>query len=824
MPYGSLPKVRRSLLAVAFVLLAGSCLAQRRDGTYKASGGTGVAWSINDHQTLIWDGQPYLPIGIRIDGSADSVKAAKAAGVNDVIVDLPASGAGWNSVFEALNAAKMRFLIRVNSLAPMAKGFAIEPQGYRVSGISKKQTVHLELQGAKSAFVVLANKNDGQIVASSRVPVSNGQLVYDANPGAAIEHVLLVYPEMTSIEQPDFWDAMDAHRDSLLSSLKRNPAGAGLRGIVNPLGRCLSLPGREPRFVPTSSYFRMEFRNYLEDKYKNVEALLRTWSMKSSDLTVLDNQKRMTATFDQFARLIPLWTETRGVGAMLDPTTDKVYTCDQNRSKAWDDIAEVINAAGERRFRRFVPAIRSIDDVPVIQDWLGWAAPYETPRPIVDGIGMRAFGTSQSSLTDSGSRATSSILRWSSHGWLVTTDLDLGGSPDALSQLPLVLDDIGSLGAKGVFVHADTPALIKAVSEEAAKRSSDTSLSTSSPLPVFFPENAYNPAVPQRLPGGHWWLPCPADGDRIDLGSLFFAYRLKLDSGTVAIWTKKPGRYRLRFMTPRAPHFQTLDGSDPEAKVSKNAVEVTLTEFPLLITGTDELPIPEVSFIETVDRFKSMFAVGQKYWHDVDQEEFSFGDYVAGFDRNPGGCFNQLRRLYWKLGLKIAPYTWLEGERTSETNFSEVLKIPGCAASGALSLRTPVPPGAEGYYAVYPLAVKTKENQDVWMAAKIPAERRSDVSITVGGQVLRIEGEPVSLYGSGFGWYKMGTTRFAGSMSKLRVQVDTPGTSEIVIDTILVTPETFRPNGVNPPDPASFRAINIKQPTKKKGRKGSGAP
>ncbi|MDR3688455.1 MAG: hypothetical protein P4L46_03690 [Fimbriimonas sp.] len=816
--------MRIPLLAVAVLLATGTGFAQRREGVYKSGTGTPGSWSINEHQTLIWNGQPYLPVGIRIDGTVDAVKAAKAAGVSDVIVDLPASGAGWDEAIGAINASNMRYLIRINSLAPMAKGFAIEPQGYRVSGITKEQKVSIDMPGATSAFVVLADKADGQIITTDRVPVTNGLFIYDAKPGAEIDHVLLVYPEMTSLEQPDFWEGLDSERDALLGSLKRHAPGPGLRGIVNPMGHTMSLPGRQPTFVPTSAYFRMEFRNYLEEKYKSVETLMRTWSLTSSELSLLDDQKKMTATFDQFARLIPLWTQSRGVGAMFDPTTNKVYACDNRRSRVWEDVAAVINQAGSRRFSRLTPAIRSVADVPVIQEWQGWSEPYESSSPSVDGIGMRAAGTTQSALMDTGSRATSSILRWSSHGWLVATDLDLGTGSDAPSQLSSVLDDLGSLGAKGVFVRADTPSLVKSVAAESAKRGADASLAASSPLPVFFPENAYNPAMPQRLPGGHWWLPCPSDGDRLDLGSQFYGYRLKLQTGVVALWARKPGRYMLRMMNAKSARFQTLDGSDPEPKVKKNGVEVMLTEVPMLITGIDEVPVPEYAYTETVARFNLMFNAGQRRFKDLTEEQMAFRDSMNSFDRNPGGSFDQLRKQYWNLARRIGAFTWLEGEQSIDTNFSEVIQNAGCARGAALSLRTLIPPPTGGYYATFPLQVKTRDDQDIWLAARIPAERRKDVNVVVGGQVMPVTGDPISLYGSGFGWYKVGTTRLAGNLTRLRVQVNTSGNAEIAIDSILVTPDPFTPNAVTLPDPLNFRSVEPKQPSKGKRQRGSGAP
>ena len=820
----------RTIVAVALLLAGGISSAQVREGTYKPTPGTPVPWSINDHQTLIWGGQAYIPYGIRIDGSVEAVNAAKAAGVSDVIVDLPANGLGWDSVLSALNTAKMRFLLRVNSLAPMAHGFAIEPQSYRITGITKTREISMEIPGATSAFVVLATKADGNVISTARVPIVDGKLVYTATIGPQIEHVMLVYPEMTSLEQPDYWQNFDTQRDELLGSLKKHLPGSGLRGIVNPLGKSLVASPRDTRFVPTDPYFRMEFAAYLADRYKTVEAVIKSWSMATSVFSQTDENKKWLTSFEHISHLIPLWSGSRGVPGMFDPDTNAYVQCDSKLSQVWRDISDVVNMAGTRRFSRLVPAIRSVVDVPVIQDWLGWSASYETSDPVIDGVGMRAIGTSQSSLADSGSRATSSILRWSSRGWLVATDVDLSASNDAVKQISNVVEDVSSMGAKGIFLRTDSQPLVKAFLAEAQQRGGDSSVLAYSPLPVFFPENAYNPAVPQRLPGDHWWLPSPSDGNRIDLGNQFYAYRSTLNGGTFALWARVPARYRLAMTNPKSARFQTLDGSDPLPKYVKGGIEIGLSQVPLIISGTQEVPIPEVALLETVQHFELMVELLQKSKRDLGEEEMYFNDAARGFDRNyfceaaePAicGCFEQMRRQYWRIGAKLATYTWVEAERYSDSNFSQVLASPGCSGGAVLSLQTMVPAGPDGYFAEYNVPVKSHEDQEVWVAAKVPAERRGEVSILIGGQQLRLSGEPLSIYDGGFGWYKVGTTHLSGNVAKVRIRVENAGASEIAFDSILLTPGTFTPNGISPPDPVSFAAAPKKQP-QKKGRRGSG--
>jgi hypothetical protein len=501
-------------------------------------------------------------------------------------------------------------------------------------------------------------------------------------------------------------------------------------------------------------------------------------------------------TFDQIAKLVPLWNGDRGVAYFLDPTTNKVYPTDRRYSNAWGDIANVIQLAGARRFDRLVSSIKSVVNVPVVQEWAGWSSPYETDTPAIDGIGMRASGTSPSAVIDSACRATSSILRWKTKGWLLATDVDLGQG-DVATQLPLVLDDLAGLGSRGFFVRADTAALLKAIPGESERKAADASLSTLSLTGVFYPENATNPANPQRLAGSSWWLPTPADGNRIDLGSLFYGYRMPNET---VIWAVKPGRYKLRMTDGKKAVFTTTDGSDPQAKIVKGGVELNLNELPLRISGTSEIPIPEAAYVEAVSQFDAMQKVAAKQQRDVLDEVLAFRSALSAFEQNPGGSFATMRLEVYRLGYKLGDFIWQEAERTNTTNFSESSLYAGASGTKALILDTRIDPGPDGYYAEYQIPVRSEEEQEVWIAAKIPAERHDDIIVQVGGQVLKLPEAPIVRYGQGLGWYKLGTTRLAGNLSKVRISVASAGPA-IVLDAILITPHPFTPKAVQPPLP-----------------------
>ncbi|MBC8065203.1 MAG: hypothetical protein H7Y17_10260, partial [Chlorobia bacterium] len=330
--------------------------AQRSSGTYHPTKGQAVAWSINAAKTLVWGGSPYMPVGVRVDAQPASIQAAKAAGIQDVLVELPAGGTGWDDALKSLEGSSMRYLIEISSLAPMAKGYAIEPQAYSISGITAPRKIEATIPGASSVLTVLVTKRDNNVEKVTRRTLENGRLSIDVRPLNDLEHILLIYPEMRSLEQPDLWEAMDEHRDTLVTSLKQHAPGIGLRGIVNPLGRTMALARTEIRFVPSSPYFRFELKTYLEKKYRSVEVAQRAWSMSSNALK----------TFDDLARLCPLWAGDKGIPELWDPSNDQLIPSDLKRSSIWKDIRDVVSSAGARRYQRLTTAIRQATDVPVV--------------------------------------------------------------------------------------------------------------------------------------------------------------------------------------------------------------------------------------------------------------------------------------------------------------------------------------------------------------------------------------------------------------------------------------------------------------------------
>jgi hypothetical protein len=102
------------------------------------------------------------------------------------------------------------------------------------------------------------------------------------------------------------------------------------------------------------------------------------------------------------------------------------------------------------------------------------------------------------------------------------------------------------------------------------------------------------------------------------------------------------------------------------------------------------------------------------------------------------------------------------------------------------------------------MPVTKDDDVEIWMAAKIPKEERSEVRLIVGGEVFRLDEDPVSAYGAGFAWYHLGTTRVGGSNTNVRIEVKPKAGADLAIDAVLFYPGKFVPSGTRMPDGMVF--------------------
>lgn len=745
-----------------------------------------AAWSVNPNNALLWSGVPYMPIGARVDGSPESIKQAVDAGIEDLIVELPANGAGWDEALAVLNTSNVRWFLAVSSAAPAALGTVVEPQGFRID-IEGKAEIDAKFQAAEQTLAVIADKRTSAVRSYRAYLTPGGQFKQTLDTQVLTPHVALFYPVVRDLQTPDFWEGFDGHRDTLLNSLKTKTLGAGFRGIIDPMGSVAQFPTPDIMFVPRSPIFAIEMQQFLQEKYGAVETCIRAWSIGAHDIT----------TWEQLARLVPLWSDTKGVPSLWDPVRDRIYPSDRERSTAWGDVRSVLRTTATRRYTRLVQAIRQIVDVPVIQTWGGWTGPYDSAQTGVAGVGTAFQASNISDVIESVSRPSSTVLQ-SAHGQvLMVTGLEI--AKDARLDLETAYLDLKSMGVRGWFFRTNDPAKLGEVAGLAKRHRGDTGDAGWKPKPLFYPEGARNPAMPVKLFGGTWMLPSPAAGNRLELGSTLKGY---FYSGAprpyTVIWaTGQPVETKLFMGDPKSVKVEALDGSEVRIRVRKDSIELTITETPLIFSGIQDVPVPEISYEENVLMMTALFANFSLMVDPGGDQEFLFAQNTSAFKRNPIGGYTALIKQFNTLLPKAAPYMWIEAERSPESNFGEPRYVPGASNSDCLVLESKLST-SKGYFARFPLRPRQVTEHEFWIAADIPPALRDSVALVVGGTVLKITEPPVSFYGMGLAWYKLGRATMS-AQTEVRLLVSREVSSPIKVDVLVASPTPFSPDGSRMP-------------------------
>ncbi|MBS1721539.1 MAG: hypothetical protein JSS66_00870 [Armatimonadetes bacterium] len=763
-------------------------------------------WQVNTNNTLLWEGKPYMPVGIEVNGDAGAIDAALKTGVRDFLVDLPADGTGWSESFAALEAAGARYMVELSNMPPTREAVMVDPAGYRIPDVTRKTTIDVPMPEASEALVVLAVVRDGSVRWSKRVPVVDGRLHLDVDPLVEVPHVLLVYPVVRTLEAPDFFEGLDSYRDRLLGSVTAHKPGAGFRGFVGPLGRGIQFPGADTDYVPCSRLFQAELAAYLEQKYASVSTSLKAWALSANDIT----------EFGHLARLVPLWSETRGVESLWDSETDHLYGVDRKTSLAWRDIRTVLRNVAQKRVQNFVSNLQAQSSAPVLFTWTGWNGPYSQTDVPIDGVAFSTgAGLSVAELIDRAARPVSAIIRRKKPGMVIAKNLSTKGgasSEDAVAELE-------GMGVRGFFFSDYDATSAAKIAQMASARASDTSASEWTVHPLFYPEAARDPAVPMRLAGGLWWLPSPTPGTRLILGAGFEGYRLEDASGTVhALWaTEQPVKTTIRVDDPKAVSITTADGQPVDFKIKKKDIELEVPTSPILIRGSEQVPVPMPSMADVTASLTILFDQFENQVNPNGNEQYIFAEAVKGFDRTPGSSFMTLRTQLNRMLPKAAPYVWIAASRSTKHNFGEAGPVSGSSSDNVLMTSTRFAPSGGRLSAEYPLTPRKSGVYGIWVAAQIPDELRSQVRVFAGDRMLGPPEKPTSFYGDGFAWYKFGEIELPRSLTSFRFECPAGAHANVALDVVLLAPTGFRPEGPRIPSAWLKEVQPVKVPKPGKG-------
>lgn len=748
------------------------CLAQPASWGFDAATGS-----------LVWAGERYQPVGLRIPASVSAIDTALASGVQDLLLEVPPQG--WIDAIKHAEAKGARYVLALNHAAPMAQGYLVEPEAYRFGPFSAETVLRATIPGCEEALVFLVNSRDGTPVTAEnpvrRVRLENGAFQFTAPAIGGNEQVALVVPLVRTLRMPDLGAGLDAHRDILLANLRKTGTLAGLRGVIDPMGTLATFPAADLRFVPTDDRFRRELEVFLREKYGSVQRALQGWEITAGDQSELG----------EIARLVPLWSARRGMGYLIDPEQNKLYRADRGRSQAWRDIQEVSQRLLRARYNNLVRMIVQQWNVPVVQTWAGWNGPYSSAGSPLAGVGIRLSRTGFLGLAEEAGRAALVTHETPRPSVLLATDVSLPASADQLPDFMPVVQDSATLGVRGWFFRAETE---EARSWVATLRGT---LKPNLPRPRLlpFPESAEWPSAVMRIGPNVWSVPSPAPGNRLDLGGTLLGYRSAAEGDEFfALWTTGAAqRVRLRYAQPQSILVTSPDGVPVAVKRTRNHVELTLGPMPVVVRGSLETPVAEEAIAWSRAEFESLSKLLPPAARDMIDEIVVIQNAFQALPKNPSTSFDTIRVQLARLRSALSPVIWQEAEFAQRHNWSEVRALSGASNREALSLLSRVNPLRDNFEANYTINPRMEGNQVVWVSARgsgIP-----DLQVDFGGQTLSPEIDGVQPYGGGFRWYRFGRVNLPARALPLRLLYRGLATSDVDVDVIMIAPEGLNPTG-----------------------------
>lgn len=743
------------------------------------------SWKISDQGGLIRNGSLYNPVGLAIDGDAASIGKVESLGVKNFCVSLPLVGADWKSTFTELQKSHSQFLVKVSSAAAPSTGYDIDPLGYRISNVTQPVTLDLNLPGTQSALLIFGTSRDSELEWHKVVNTPNGLLHIELNPLNDLNHVLLIYPLQQSMQLPDLWGGMNQSRDHLLNQLFSIKNTQGLVGIVDPFGDCPAGIPPNGHFVPTDKLFQSQFAEYLQKFYRDVKFVPAAWGM---DITTF-------STWSDYARLVPLWEGGSGAKDLYDPKTGSLYPVDTDHSLIWRDINTAINQMAQQRFKNISQTLHSILDVPVIQTWNGWGVPYEG-EAVVDGVSAVIQGNQNSEITEAAAKAQSSLSRWGHPGWLAATSLKIDSTKGA--DISSAIQDLVSLNVQAAYLNPQSDEQLTLFAKFCASQNMGTPSRISA---VFYPDSVENPAFPQQIGGGRWWLPAPITGARLNLGSELYGYRMIDNIGPAeVIWGRQPDPNELLlFANPKVVTIESQANDFPSAKLEKDGIRLSIGTLPIVIRGTTETPAPASAVAEIAKRFAEFKKLPNFTHADTDALNYAYNEAATSLPRSPGPAFDKMQLTLNALQSRLGSYYFLSGGEPSDQNFGRREADPSSIGGRVWHIKSLLPQPAAAIEIQYEFSYLFSNPDHLWIAISGSDEDVAQVSLNYNGGLMHAKLPGILPFGYGYRWYDFGPFQMATGHPRFALDIDGKNPVDLKIDAILVAPEGIIPRG-----PSSF--------------------
>lgn len=828
----------RLALAVAIALpaiqCAGAPLKYKTTGLYKDSAGREHAWSINDSHTLIWNGEPYIPVGCVFEpasthsGAGDAelrsdlsaLNSLKSKGITDVI--LKPSGpvtstdpAAWQRIIDHLDSNGFTYGIQMDDgpKQPLS-GYLVAPNAYRLEGPLVTTRIVCDWPDVDSAIYVVVRRYDMSVVFSGGAVVREGKVTINLPDPLDAGEILLVYPRKTLQGVGDIWSGFGEYRDRVMAFFGKLRLGPGLRFFAEPFTGKMDFTGEMTGFVPDSAAFRIGLEAHLTKRHQHEGAVNSAWGMNEN-----------LESIEDAARLVPMWTSGRGIPYAYDRASAHMYPVDTTVTQAWHDIVEFRDSSAQSYMNAIADTLKKqIADVPVIFRCESYHRVYANPFGIggFDGLAIDAYGTG--GVAEAAGRAYALAEESGKTTWYVATaaaggDRKLPKGYPSENVLAASLDLLREAGCRGLFADLPGPTPVESGSPDAADEARQTDwlaafagkldrkkLSESRPNVVWFPTLPATGAFVKRLAPDTWWLPTLRVGQTAYIGDGLAAYTLASEDRAY-VWSVSGQRtITLKAGPAGAPGIAFPADAKVETRKGGQYV-LQLTESPTVLRGVDLVGIfPYETAQSQIDKLAKLIPEADRQGLEVEQARAALDQAKTVLANGQpvishGIAESNVRELERSLGTVL----WAEGELSPAHNFGSPAAFPGASAGQALVLDTDAEPPLAPYTATFRFSPEVRASYEIWVAGT-PPQDGSPLSFSTDEttwETLSAADGKLDVYAPQLAWYKIGSVNaFPGSQTVL-FRADgrrtTDGRYGFAIDAVVLSPRPFTPNGVVKP-------------------------
>lgn len=458
-------------------------------------------WYVNQENTLIWDGEPYIPMGgmecptLLAFYSEDSVEENEAKwaedaafldelvaqGVKDIYLNPIQSGANipkfiWQFIMDELEKRDFRYgmqygvqtsthntdlyYIRANSTTQPIVAKGVTATGCVTAEVDAAEYMAYGDMTAKTAkYTVINSNNEPVMCGNAQMEIVDGTLRFTAYImiKEAGEYSVYFTPrvEKDVLIAVNCWDYGEEVLKDATEFADKMEFGDGFREIIDPLSNESGLYNQIETIRPASDKFNAGYAIWLENKYETISALNEAWGSEG------------IGSFSEAAELIPTYTSPRAQAYnvwCINPRTNKIYKTDGRNGVMWLDFLEYRDVSFAEFNNEMADALKSGLNVPVvIKNVWGYKKYFINNNKSggVDGLGVEAYGD-YDEIRDSSASTYGMANSFAKTAWFIATETstagivtDENGNASGMygskEYMHGHFDTLYDMGAKGVF-------------------------------------------------------------------------------------------------------------------------------------------------------------------------------------------------------------------------------------------------------------------------------------------------------------------------------------------------------------------------------------